>query len=77
MEKTGKITSGTILRKITKCDANSNIYSKTNPKSNPNPNLTLTLKGLFHYISTNAKYPRSENLYKMLIDYLYRMTQDI
>ena len=32
---------------------------------------------LFHYISTNAKYPRSENLYKMLIDHLYRMKQAI
>ena len=39
--------------------------------------LLQLFKGLFHYISTNAKYPRSENLYKMLIDHLYRMTQAI
>ena len=33
------------------------------------------MKGLFHYISINAKYPRSENLDKLRIDHLYRMTQ--
>ena len=30
---------------------------------------------LFHYISTNAKHPRLENLYKMPINYLHRMAQ--
>ena len=33
--------------------------------------------GLFHYISTNAKYPRLENLYKMFIDHIHRMAQAI
>ena len=33
--------------------------------------------GLFHYISTNANYPRLENLYKMLIDHLHKMAQAI
>ena len=33
--------------------------------------------GLFHYISTKAKYHRLENLYKMLIDCLYRIEQAI
>ena len=32
-------------------------------------------KGLFHNVSTNAKYPRLKNLYKMLLDHLYRMAQ--
>ena len=34
-------------------------------------------EGLFHYISTNAKYPRLENLHKRLIDHLHRMAQAI
>ena len=33
--------------------------------------------GLFHYISTNAKYPRLKNVYKMLIDHLHRIVQAI
>ena len=32
---------------------------------------------LFHYMSTNAKYLRLENLYKMIIDHLHRMAQAI
>ena len=38
--------------------------------------LLAILLGYF-IISTSAKYPWSENLYKMLIDHLYKMTQAI
>ena len=30
---------------------------------------------LFQYILTNAKYPRLENLYKILIEHLHKMAQ--
>ena len=33
--------------------------------------------GLFHYISTNAKYPRLKIVYKILIDHLRRVAQAI
>ena len=33
--------------------------------------------GVVHCISTNAKYPRLEISYKMLIDHLHRMAQAI
>ena len=37
--------------------------------------VTKVKEGLFHYTLTIAKYSRLENLFKMLIDHLYRMTQ--
>ena len=45
--------------------------------------LTMTLGSLsqnlklFYYILTNGKYPRKENIYKMIVDHLYRMAHAI